>query len=618
MTEYKKQVVTLPDFPTALQGDGRYFISLLRKYLKSVNEQVNVANGFTADDIDASTKGDFPMPKNFTLTFDRLGGVLNWDAVDDENLAYYEVRTNSDVGGGNGLLEKTTATSSTMLPSTPSGKIYLFAVSKTGKVSNGRTITYNKARPNAPTDISFTQNNEGTLITFLEIPTNCIGANLYIDGVKYQTVDNVYLYPQGNIKELYIAYYDQFGEGERAYLSCVVPNVTGFWAEKNGANIYFYWDALPIYNIKYVVKVGQTQEWEQGTEIFRSKVNKYRYIRPNAGDAYYMIKAVDDHGNYSSDATWYLLSADKEINKNVILDYDQLKVGYSGIKTNMYYNAKMEGLRLEKTSFNGEYLMNISLPQKIKARNWIDCKLNAVTEQTLIVKDMTFAVNSYEASHVLVCGILGDLDGVELQKQIARYTGKNNDTFDAVIDGTTKATNGTIITDHNTTFGTVRWNNGVLITDTTALEYSCSFTTPFSLAFWFKKDAALSDCIILELRGSKPSDSDYMAVKDMTFAVDSYEAEHLWADGVFRDITLYIGYDARLDLFYVKDTTNERILTLNVPTSDRDWLYIGLSQTDTTRLFYIRAFDNDTTKYIKAFVPPCSSTFDRVFFNPKE
>ena len=31
-----------------------------------------------------------------------------------------------------------------------------------------------------------------------------------IDGVKYQTVDNVYLYPQGNIKELYIAYYDQF------------------------------------------------------------------------------------------------------------------------------------------------------------------------------------------------------------------------------------------------------------------------------------------------------------------------------------------------------------------------------------------------------------------------
>lgn len=74
MAEYKKQVLTFPDLPTAIQGDGRQLISLLRKYLKSVNEQVNVANGFTADDVDASNKGDFPMPRNFTLTFDRLGG----------------------------------------------------------------------------------------------------------------------------------------------------------------------------------------------------------------------------------------------------------------------------------------------------------------------------------------------------------------------------------------------------------------------------------------------------------------------------------------------------------------------------------------------------------------
>lgn len=106
MAEYKKQVLTFPGLPTAIQGDGRRLISLLRKYLKSVNEQVNVANGFTADDVDASNKGDFPMPRNFTLTFDRLGGVLNWDAVDDADLAYYEVRTNADVGNAYGLLER--------------------------------------------------------------------------------------------------------------------------------------------------------------------------------------------------------------------------------------------------------------------------------------------------------------------------------------------------------------------------------------------------------------------------------------------------------------------------------------------------------------------------------
>lgn len=73
---------------------------------------------------------------------------------------------------------------------------------------------------------------------------------------------------------------------------------------------------------------------------------------------------------------------------------------------------------------------------------------------------MTFAVNSYEAEHVLVCGILGDLDGVELQKQIARYTGKNDDVFNAIIDGTTKPTNGTIIEERNTQFSPV---NGAMV-----------------------------------------------------------------------------------------------------------------------------------------------------------
>lgn len=617
MAEYKKQVLTFPDLPTAIQGDGRQLISLLRKYLKSVNEQVNVANGFTADDVDASNKGDFPMPRNFTLTFDWLGGVLNWDAVDDADLAYYEVRTNADVGNSYGLLEKTVATSSLAIPTTASGKIYLFAISKHGKVSNGRTITYNKRRPSAPSDISFTKNNEGTLITFLEIPSNCIGANLYIDGVKYQTVDNVFLYPNPDIKELYIAYYDQFGEGERAYLSCFVPNVTGFWVEKNGANLYFYWDALSIYNIKYVVKVGQTQEWEQGTEIFRSKVNKYRYIRPNEGNYYFMIKAVDDHGNYSVDATWYYLSSDPEINKNVILDYNQYKLGYSGIKTNMYYNAAMEGLRLEKESFNGEYLMKVSLPQKIKARNWIDCKINAVTEQTLRVCDMTFTVDSYKASHILVCGILGDLDGVELKKQIARYTGKADDTFDAIIDGTSKATGGTLLTEKNTSYAPVRWNDGALVTDVGQLEYSCSIPETFSIGFWFKKTAPLTDCFIAEMRGNKPNQTDYIAVKDMTFTVDSYEAQHLGVDGIWRDITLYIGYDKRTDSFYVRDTVNERILSLQIDTADRDWLFFGLAQSADKRLFFIREFDLDTTKYIKAFIPPCTA-FDRIFFNPKE
>lgn len=650
--EWKKTLITAPQLPNTIQGDGRQLISLLRKYLKSVTEQVNVANGFTAEDIDATNQGDYIMPKNFTLTFDRLGGVLNWDAVNDDKLDCYELRTNTHIGEGVGLLERTKNTTSVALPTSASGRIYLYAVSTEGKVSNARVLNYNKARPGAPADLALTKNNEGTLITFLEIPSNCLGANLYIDGQKYTTLDNVYLYPGFDAEDLYIAYFDQFGEGEKAYFSCHVPNVTGFWVEKNGANLYFYWNAIAIYNVQYIVKVGTTRKWEQGVEIFRSKVNKYRYIRPNDGNYYYMIKAVDAHGNYSQNATWYYLSADPEINKNAVLDYDQPSLGYPEVKMNLYYDAKYEGLRMESAAFVGEYTMNVELPQTIRARNWIDVKVNAVTEQTMHVSDMTFAVESEEASKTIVMGVLGNTDGITLIKQISLYNGgiskafklyyladcdfslydikcevtldefgtyENviDDYFHTLIDGTANPGGGKLITEHNVTYGQVRWGKGALITDVTQLEYELEVPSLFSLGFWFKKNEPLNNCIILEMRGTSQGHQNYLAVQDCTFAVSSYEAFHLMADGIWRDVTLYLGYDKRLDAFYVYDTVDSRILTIKIQTTDRDWLFFGLAQDETSRLFYIREFELNLQKKIKKKIPPCTS-FDRIYFNPKE
>lgn len=576
----------MPELPTTVKGDGRYVLSLLRKYLKSVNEQVNIANGFTQDEIEENKKGDFPRPKNFTLTFDRMGGVLNWDAVDDDKLAYYELRTNDAIGTVTGLLEKTTATSSITLPPTASGKIYLYAVSTEGKVSNPNTLTYNKRRPEAPRDISLTKNNEGTLITFLEIPTNCIGANIYIDGTKYESLDNVYLYPDKSITEVEIAYFDQFGEGERAKFSCVVPNVTGFWVEKNGANLYFYWDSVPVYNVTYVVKVGETNRWEEGIEIFRSKTNKHRYIRPNQSASYFMIKAIDDHNNYSNECAWYLIDTTLEINKNIVLYFDQEKVGYNGTKINLYYDSAKHGLVLENKTFTGEYLIHTQLPQKIKARNWIDYKISGLTENTLRVMDLTFPLNSKEAERFLLNGIIGDLNNVSLKKQIARYTGKNKDLFNAIVDGTTSAKNGKVLKEHNVSLALTRFDNGALITDTTRLEYSCSIPETYSLSFWMKKDKPLDDCIILTLASKAGS-------------------------------RVYIGYDKQNNRFYVSDTIQGRELYLQINMSDRDWLFIGLSQSSDTRLFFIKEYNYNEKKYTKDLIPPCGM-FNNVYLNPKE
>lgn len=583
----KKQILYMPELPTTVKGDGRYVLSLLRKYLKSVNEQVNIANGFTEDEVEENKKGDFTRPKNFTLTFDRMGGVLNWDAVPNNNLAYYELRINDSIGTVTGLLEKTTATSSIQLPPTASGKIYLYAVSKEGKVSNPNTLTYNKRRPEAPSDISLTKNNEGTLITFLEIPTNCIGANIYIDGTKYESLDNLYLYPDASITEVAIAYFDQFGEGELAKFSCIVPNVTGFYVEKNDANLYFYWDSVPIYNVTYVVKMGTTNRWEECVEIFRSKTNKHRYIRPNQSKTYFLIKAVDDHNNYSAESAWFYLNTTLEIKKNIVLNFDQEQVGYSGGKLNMYYNVARHGLNLEPQTFKGEYFIYNVLPQKIKARNWIDNKISGLSDNNLRVMDLTFALDSKEAERFLLSGLVGDITNVVLKNQIARYTGKNNDYFNAIVDGTTDAKNGTKKDEHKVSMAFTRFNKGALVTDVTRLVYACNVPSNFSMNFWIKNTSRLTDCFLVILYNSK------------------------------TNTKLYIGYDSHDKAFYTRDNVQLKTIFVPIDTSDRDWVFIGLAQSADTRMLYINEYNYGLKNIVTDKIMPCG-TFDTIYLSPKE
>lgn len=243
--QIEKELIEAPQLPHVVQGDGRYVMSLLNEFLKSMAAQVNLANGFSAEEIKPEA-GKYPTPRNFYLTFNRIGGVLTWNHIADiSNLAYYELRTDKNVGKNVGLLERTIDTTSYKLPVNYAATVYLFAVSKDAEASAPAELNYTKARPDAPKDIAVTKNNEGSLITFLDIPSNCIGANIYIAGQQFQTLTNIYLH-KGNtdIEKVEVAYYDQFGEGERGYLYLVLPDVTGLLVERNGAELDFYWGRL--------------------------------------------------------------------------------------------------------------------------------------------------------------------------------------------------------------------------------------------------------------------------------------------------------------------------------------------------------------------------------------
>ena len=53
-TNITKKLLKAPTLPDTVQGDGRYLMRLLKKYLEDQAVQLNLANGFTAAEIQES------------------------------------------------------------------------------------------------------------------------------------------------------------------------------------------------------------------------------------------------------------------------------------------------------------------------------------------------------------------------------------------------------------------------------------------------------------------------------------------------------------------------------------------------------------------------------------
>ena len=508
MGESQKKVLHAPKLPTAIQGDGRYLLSLLRDFLAQQTTQINAANSFTADDVEADKEGKVLAPRNFRLTFSRLGGLLQWDhSLSPKELSCYEIRTNKNVGSEIGLLERTTRSDSESLPSTYSARIFLFAIDRMGQVSHPAEIQFTKARPTKPRDLTMTKTQEGTLITFLEIPLDCIGAYIYVNDVRYESVDNLFLYTGGAVIErLRVAYYDQYGEGESEIIYCTMPDVENFLVERNGPQLDFYWDPLPIYNVRYEVKVGVTPEWDKALTIFVTKLNKHRYVYPNTGRYYMLVKAIDEHDNYSKNAAYFLLTNEMDIHKNVIIRLDEEKTGYNGTKINLYYDKAREALLLEKDALRGEYLINVKLPQKYRARNWLEASVIGETNNDYLFDDLDFEWDSEDASNTMWNGTVGDLRGVEVVHEIARYDASETDPFIAVIglDGDLTAKGAVPAVQSNVKYAPSRWTQGLRLSWNSSVVYQqIKIPAQFSMMFWMRLRDGLPDTQILMLKGQK-------------------------------------------------------------------------------------------------------------------
>lgn len=155
-------------------------------------------------------------PDKLTIVFTKSAATLNWSAVTNADIAYYEIRTDTATGVKSDafLLRTNNLTAELKLPSR-SGTIYVFACGTDGKYSAAAELQYNKPAPKKPDAPTVTDKLGGMSIVADSIPTDCTGMYVKINDTVVYTVNNTITYTcAAGVYNVSIAYVDLFGAGE--------------------------------------------------------------------------------------------------------------------------------------------------------------------------------------------------------------------------------------------------------------------------------------------------------------------------------------------------------------------------------------------------------------------
>lgn len=473
-----KVYINPPTLPASIRGDGRYVMTLLKDFVDTVSEQVNYINGYTP----ATSDDSIPVPKYFYLTFSRAGFEFSWSPVDVDNFDHYELRLNKSVGSVIGLLSSTTSVKDSPKLLNRTGIVYLYVVLKDESFSNPCTINYTKAVPAAPNKIAVSKTDEGTLVFFDAVPSDCIGAVVYINGVKYETLESPFLYSGGGVvSDVLIAYYDSFGSGDLVDAYFDPPLVSGFMVERNDCYLHFYWDNTSLYNAKYVIKRGSDLNWDTAELVCEVYTNTYNCIFPNDGAYYFMIKVYDEHGNTSDDASYVSLETVPDIYRNVIVENIQAPL-FSGMCHGFVYDDENDSIVLPAGVESGSYYFSSVLPQEYRARNWIDANVFSFSSSDMIWDEADFTWDSHRGEYTWA-GLPSDVSP-KIKTEIASYVGVEPNCVDMIgFDKTAISSNGVIPNSSHIDYEPSLFTYGAVVTGFDYLTYSINIPANFSVAF---------------------------------------------------------------------------------------------------------------------------------------
>lgn len=153
-------------------------------------------------------------PVEFDVYFNRDGVLWTWKQPVNLDYSYAELRINNNIGDKQGLLEITQDTKSTVLPPYREGTAYLYNKGYGSKYSTPLTKPWSKPVPSAPQSLTAVSTYQGLQFTYSQIPDDCQGICISINGKKHYTKDEKFNYYCSTGSYTYKAcFYDCFGEG---------------------------------------------------------------------------------------------------------------------------------------------------------------------------------------------------------------------------------------------------------------------------------------------------------------------------------------------------------------------------------------------------------------------
>lgn len=493
-----KVFINPPSLPSTIRGDGRYVLTVLKDFVDTVSNQVNYINGFLPNETDET----IAVPKYFYLSFSSNGHEFSWSSVDQVNFDHYELRLNKSVGSSTGLLASTNELKVSPPLANRSGTVYLYVVLTSGDYSSPYKLEYVKAIPSAPEHIAVSKTDEGTLIFFDAIPTNCIGAYVYVNGTRYVSYSNTFLYSGAAIvSDVLVCYFDSFGSGEFIDAYFDPPLVQGFFVERNSSFLHFYWDNVSLYNCKYVIRRNTILDWDSADFVGEVYTNSFNCIFPNNGSYYFLIKAYDEHGNTSDEASYIVLDTVPDIHRNIIIENKE-NPNFSGCLHNLNYNKSAEALILPAGYTSGNYTFSISLPQKYRARNWIDYNSFSYSKFDMIWADANFTWDSEKGGYSWL-GSVSDAVSV-VRSEIATYIGIEEDcldgiSFDNFLDTFNKVEP---FSSSSVSYSPCFFGDGANVTGFDYITYKFNLPKDFSLVFCIKAVDLTSGVLFFFTNGS--------------------------------------------------------------------------------------------------------------------